>query len=613
MKLHIKLVAAFFAMCVSAISHAANDIVIEKNSKVVDLNADGTFSQVTEVLIRLVTEQGAKGGQIPLPYSESLQTLEVTEAYTLKPDGTRLDVAADKIFTQAAPIAVSAPMFNDIKYKIIVFPGPLAGGKIYFRVNIKQKTPYFPNHFSHYELISSQFPMEAFSFRLSAPVGLAIKTDSREVMGGKLPDKGGRSHWEWTYANAVARSPEPYELISSDFGPYIAISSFADWADLAKAYRERAAGKVAVTAEIKALADDITKGITDPKAQTEAIYHWVARNVRYVGVFLGLGGFVPRDTADILKTKYGDCKDHTVILESLLRAKGIDATPVLISQVPSFKLPNVPVVGAFNHAISYVPSLDMYLDGTAAFNSYGSLPDADAGKPVLLVGSGKFAMTPVARAKQDTIHNRIEMTLKPDGTIAGKSFVVTTGEPQSRFRRQMASVPAGEKDKFVTRWLGTSQKGDGTYTSSDPNDISKPFTFSVDFEIKNAVSLQSPGAFPLPRGFSYGTVNSAISTGNLNSATRKTPFKCGSGITTEEISLLLPEDVKVLALPKNVSHHDKTMKFEASYKQEGQRLLVNRKIIRDRDSEYCDASMWEETVRVSDVLAKDAKAQVLIQ
>ncbi|MEQ1519224.1 MAG: hypothetical protein ABL931_22335, partial [Usitatibacteraceae bacterium] len=343
------------------------------------------------------------------------------------------------------------------------------------------------------------------------------------------------------------------------------------------------------------------------------IYQWVARNVRYVGVFLGLGGFVPRDTADILKTKYGDCKDHTVILESLLRAKRIDATPVLISTAPSFKLPNVPVVGAFNHAISYVPSLDMYLDATSTFARFGSLPHADAGKPVVLIAKGVLATTPGAGAKVDTMVHREELTLKADGSIVGKTSIATNGEYESVLRRQVASVPASEKSKFVTRFFGATQKAEGTFTSSDPNDLEKPFTFSVDYEIKDAISLQSPGAFPPPRGFPYRSVQFALTTGNLNTPTRKTPFLCGSATLSEEFTLQLPDDIKVLALPKNISHKEKTLSYEANYKQEGQKILISRKLVTDREREYCDASMWAEVVRMRDVIARDAKAQVLIQ
>lgn len=600
------------ALLCAPLAHAANDVVLERAVRTVDVSADGTFSQVGEILIRLVTEQGAKGsGQVPIPYSDSLQSLEVVEAYTLKADGTRIDVPADKIFTQAAPVAVNAPMFNDIKYKIIVFPEPQPGGKLYFRTHIKQKTPHFPNHFSVFEAIPLQIATESYLLRVSAPIGYPLKAESRDVPGGKVADKDGRAQWEWKYSNAEAQVPEPFQLMGAEVNPYIAISSFADWPALAKAYRERAADKVNVTPEIQTLADEITKGITEPRAQTQAIYHWVAQNVRYVAVFLGLGGFVPRDTADILKTKYGDCKDHTVILESLLRAKGIETTPVLINTMPTFKLPGIPVVGAFNHAITYVPKLDMYLDGTASHNRFGTLPNGDAGKPVLLVTNGLLANTPHADAKADTVLNRVDMTLKADGSISGRSEIVSTGAIESILRGQIASVPANQKDKLVTRML--ANKGEGTYASSSPTDLAVPFAFSAKYEIKDAVTLDSPGAFPFPRGLIVAGVATSVVTGDLNKPERRTPFKCGSQTSIEEISLQLPDSLKVAALPKDVTHKDKSMSFEARYRQDGQKITATRKLIRDRAREYCDPSMWEEVVRVRDIIARDSRAQVLIQ
>ena len=260
-----------------------------------------------------------------------------------------------------------------------------------------------------------------------------------------------------------------------------------------------------------------------------------------------------------------------------------------------------------------MPSLDTYLDGTASFNRYGVLPVADAGKPVLQIRSGKLATTPVSSATVNTAHSRAEMIIKPDGSIVGKSFVFTTGDWESGLRALIAAIPADAKDKFVTRWLGSAQKGDGVYTSTDPNQLEKPFTISVNYQIKDAVTLQSPGAFPIPRGVLYNSVHQAISTGDLNSPNRKTPFKCGSETRSEEITIQLPDAVIVQTLPKDVSHNDMTMRFEETYKRDGQKILINRRFVKNREREYCDPSMWEETVRVGEVIARDARAQVLIQ
>ena len=74
----------------------------------------------------------------------------------------------------------------------------------------------------------------------------------------------------------------------------------------------------------------MTAGERDRRAQARKLYEWVSVNIRYVNIVLGAGGFVPHKAADVLKNGYGDCKDHVMLLEALLAAKGIKSSPVLI-------------------------------------------------------------------------------------------------------------------------------------------------------------------------------------------------------------------------------------------------------------------------------------------
>ncbi|MEX0632225.1 transglutaminase family protein [Serratia ureilytica] len=115
-----------------------------------------------------------------------------------------------------------------------------------------------------------------------------------------------------------------------------------------------------MTPGIQALADNITAGISDRREQAEALYRWVAQNIRYVAVYLGNGGLEPNSAQSILDNHYGDCKDHVVILEALLAAKGIASSPVLIGMDEGPILPKVPLLSRFNHAITYVPEFKLY-------------------------------------------------------------------------------------------------------------------------------------------------------------------------------------------------------------------------------------------------------------
>jgi hypothetical protein len=598
----------------TGVAYAAEDIVIEKSTTSIDIENDGTFTQINELLIQLVSEQGAKGvGQLPIPFNDSQQTVEIVDAYTVKPDGTRLTVGSDKIFTQASQVSVEAPIFSDMKFKIIVFPDPQAGGKIYFKVKIKQTTAVFRNHFSFYELVQRPVPIRAFSISISAPADYALQIASRGVAGGKQADKDGRANWKWTYAFASSKTPEPYEVANVGSEIYVAASSFESWAALAKAYAKRASAKVVVTPQIQMLANQITDGIREPRDQARAIHQWVASNVRYVGVLLGMGGFVPRDAAEILQTKYGDCKDHTVILEALLRAKGIDATTILINTSPRYELPNIPVTGAFNHAITYIPSLDMYLDGTASFNAFGTMALADYSKPVLNISTGEITKTPTATASTNTVTNKVEMELKEDGSVTGRTSVISNGSFEADLRALIASIPAQGTDKLIPVLLGNKQIGTGAYTSRDPHKLDTRLDFNAQFEMKDAITLQSPGAFPIPRGAVFRDAHAVVDLAGLTSPSRTTSFVCHSSTSIDDITLLLPSAVKVASLPKDADFKSKTLTFSARYRQEGQKIIVIRSVVKNQLSDVCEPHMWEDFVKLAEALARDARGQVLLR
>ena len=58
---------------------------------------------------------------------------------------------------------------------------------------------------------------------------------------------------------------------------------------LGASYWSAIADKAAPTSDIAKLAEQITNGIEDRRAQAEAIDRWVKQNIRYVGVYLGTG------------------------------------------------------------------------------------------------------------------------------------------------------------------------------------------------------------------------------------------------------------------------------------------------------------------------------------
>ncbi|NBX90514.1 MAG: transglutaminase domain-containing protein, partial [Betaproteobacteria bacterium] len=110
-------------------------------------------------------------------------------------------------------------------------------------------------------------------------------------------------------------------------------------AQVGLAYQARAKPKAAVTPAIAQLAKDLTVNSNTPEDKVRALHQWVAQNIRYLGIYVGAGGFVPHDAQTILDNRYGDCKDHVTLLEALLTTVGIESSTALINSSAARLLP----------------------------------------------------------------------------------------------------------------------------------------------------------------------------------------------------------------------------------------------------------------------------------
>jgi hypothetical protein len=109
--------------------------------------------------------------------------------------------------------------------------------------------------------------------------------------------------------------------------------------------------------------------LPDNKAKILAALRYVQDNIRYVAVFGGLHSHLPYPLQDVVRWRFGDCKDQAVMLVTLLRKMGITAWPALVntySQAGIYDRP--PSHLAFDHVVVAVP-LDeswLWLDPTMA-------------------------------------------------------------------------------------------------------------------------------------------------------------------------------------------------------------------------------------------------------
>ena len=589
--------------------------VVKSNSKYV-INRDASYTQYLEEQTRVDTPQGVRMlGERKISYNSTLEDVEVLEAYTIQPDGTRIAVPLDKIRTQD-DVEEDGAIYSDSKSKVIIYPKLEVGSQVYYRAKSVLHTPQFPGHFFMWEHYSPHVRYESVNVELTHDVGIEVGVSNKGMQGGKLEASSlpNTVSYKFTFSQDKAYPGEESRADLADFAPNFSASTFKTYADVGTAYQVRAKDMAKVTPAIQTLANDL---IQKANAQTtldkvKVLHHWVAQNIRYLGIYVGAGGYVPHDAQSILDNRYGDCKDHVVILEALLAAVGIDSSPALINSSAAYLLPQLPTPGIFDHVITYVPSLNLFLDSTSRFAPVGTLPNGDLDKPVVIAATGALGRTPMTHPSKDRTEARIQMKLTRDGSIEGRSQAKMFGVFEVASRGSQFSYQNKNQADVVNRLLSRFQEtGWGEIEKTEPTNYDKAWQVNSTFELDPVVNVPGPSAMSIPVGLAPGRIKNFADV--VLPKVRRFPTSCNSTKHEEWIELSFPKGMKVTRVPQNVNFLKDNIKYQASYVLSGSILKIKRTYTALYKDRICGQEADNVYAAFTQVLRRDLRQQVFFE
>jgi hypothetical protein len=353
-------------------------------------------------------------GQQVATYIEGMETLDLIEAYTQKSDGRRLDVEPSRIFRRDAASDDNAGYLTDQKALTVIYPDLAIGDIVVLTTRLTIKAGSFPGHLVTQFMHSSEvkddvpgfkvtladspraIPDEGSRYRIVVPKGMDLHV---EIAGEGISRTVTEDEAATTYVATFGERVETKDKSRSamEQGPRIFVSSLRDYEDLGRIYWAAARPHVEVTPTVQALADEITAGIEDRRQQAEAISLWVKRNIRYVMIHQGIGRDLSTEAADtVLRNRYGECKEHAVLMAALLAARKIDSELVLIQLGDITSIPETPTLAFFNHLIVYLPEFDAFDDPTSPTTPFGQIAKEGRNKPVVIMSErgARVATTP---------------------------------------------------------------------------------------------------------------------------------------------------------------------------------------------------------------------------
>lgn len=199
------------------------------------------------------------------------------------------------------------------------------------------------------------------------------------------------------------------------------------------------AGRPDPSPEITARVNTLVAGAPDFYSKLNLITQSIQKDIRYFIVMRGIGGLQANHAADIFRNRYGDCKDKTTLLISMLQAAGIHAVYVPVDDQRGVVDPGNPsLIG--NHMITAIeipagindPRLQavakstdgkrwLIFDPTNEHTPVGNLPSYEQGSYGILAAGAEsqIIQLPVLPPAANGTVQTGAFTLAADGALAG--------------------------------------------------------------------------------------------------------------------------------------------------------------------------------------------------
>ncbi len=204
--------------------------------------------------------------------------------------------------------------------------------------------------------------------------------------------KGSRVIWIWRAGPLVPPEEEELSPPAEDLLPTVSVGlermawgPCGTWEELAASYESRLPEKTFAPVEESLASDWSEEGLST----AEKILGRVQSNIRYVAIELGPGGKIPHAADEVLRRRYGDCKDMATLALTCLRRAGEEGSLAIVRTRPpsGCRVDPLPTLNYFNHAIACTgPAEDpSWLDATARCGTVRRPRPDIQGAPALVV------------------------------------------------------------------------------------------------------------------------------------------------------------------------------------------------------------------------------------
>lgn len=350
---------------------------------------------------RLETKSAVQNGSVlELDFDPTLQSLHIHSFAVIRGAESIEKLSAARIKLIQRENEAQHYIFTQIWTLVLIIDDVREGDIIEYAYSYAMNSHLTEEIFQDQFYLSVHRPVGQLFFRMIAPPEIQIKYHE---CGDLTPDSKSMneaSHeWCWTVFNPVVYPWEAGQPSWYDAHARVQFSSFKTWDEVAKWALRIFKSPTELCEPIKQQIAEWQRTYFVAEDLIMAAIRFVQREIRYLSIDeRSLGYYSAADPNEVLTRRFGDCKDKTWLLCTLLKAVGIGAYPALVntaltqtmpSLLPSLRFDHAIVAVEYNNLLYWVDPTHTHQGGTLGTISYPKM------KHALIVGKNDRSLVDI--------------------------------------------------------------------------------------------------------------------------------------------------------------------------------------------------------------------------
>jgi hypothetical protein len=574
---------------------AETEAVMLLDEQITTVKDNGEITTLYRGAYKILRPQGEGYGTVVVHYDNETR-LTFLKAWSIPASGAEYEVKEK----DAVEVGVSASeLYSDSKRKVLKIPGSTVGAVVGYEYEQRDRPYVYQDRW----WFQSSVPVKRARYVLRLPPGW-----EHEVFWANHPPKepqGGGGQWTWELEDLPAIEYEESmpnwraiagRMAINFFPPKAELKSRAlsSWSDVGQWYGKLIADRRASSPEIKQKVGELTAAAGDPLAKIRALAAFAQKEIRYVAIEIGIGGFQPHYARDIFAGRYGDCKDKVTLLATMLKELGIESHYVLVHTERGVVAAAHPTAMTFNHvilgirlpedvetttlyAVSEHPRLGkmLFFDPTDSITPLGHLPaslQASAGLMVTAEG-GELVTLPLLAPALNRLLRVAKLQLTPAGTLVGEVQEVRGGYPATYRRAALMDLSVAERKKVLENYLANFLGGFALQNLEVENLENNDSNLVVRYKFVAQNYAKTVGDLLLVRPRIVGNKSSGV----LEGKPRKYPLEFdATSLESDVFEIALPSGYAVDELPPPVEVKTPFAEYKSTVEVNGNVLRYQR-------------------------------------